>query len=106
MASEYDVDAVGKIDSANPYEAITHLYVRSYGDNLLPIPLDDAIDGIRCGRFVYYVKSGDKREALRIARSPYNKFYLTVRRDIHEPRTLLALPSPEAIAAANEDAHS
>ncbi len=94
MASEYDVDAVGKRDGANPYEAITHLYVRSYGDTLMPIPLADAIEGIQCGRFIYYVKNGDKREKLRIARSPYNRFYLTVASDTREPRTLLALPTP------------
>lgn len=95
MASEYDVDAVRKRDGANPYEAITHLCVRNYDGTLLPIPLEDAIEGIRCGRFVYYVSpEGGKRQPLKIARSPYNRFYLTTAKDIHEPKTLLNLPTP------------
>lgn len=93
MASEYDVDAIKRMDGENPFDAITHVCVRNYDGNLMPIPVADVIEGIRCGRFAYYVSpEGNKRQPLRVARSPYNKFYLKTDLDRQEPKTLLALP--------------
>lgn len=97
MSSAYDVDFVCKTEGANPYEAITHLCVKNYDGNILRVPLEDAIDGIRCGRLEFFVAGEDgKKSRLRIASSPFNRFYLTVAKDKHEPKTLLSMPTPES----------
>lgn len=96
MPSAYDVDFVCKTDGTNPYEAITHLCVKSYDGSVMHIPLEDAIEGVRCGRLEFFITDGDgQKQRLRIARSPYARYYLTVDRDAREPRTLLNMPPPE-----------
>lgn len=93
MPSAYDVSAVCKTEKANPYEAVTHLCVESYDGSVMQIPIEDAIEGIRCGRFEFFVCPQDGKKAkLRIARSPYNRFYLKAESDRHEPLALLKLP--------------
>lgn len=96
MPSAYDVDYVCKSNEANPYEAITHLCVKSYDGSITRVPIDDAIDGIRSGRLEFFVTEAQgTRSRLRIARSPFNRYYLTIDRDLREPRTLLNLPAPD-----------
>jgi len=94
MPSAYDVESVCKSgETTNPYEAVTHLCGTSYDGNIWRIPIDDAIEGIRCGRFEFFVHEAEgQKRPLRIARSPYNRFYLKTDADRREPYTLLKLP--------------
>ena len=94
MPSIYDVSAVKRDDSRNNFQCVTHLCGPSFDGSLWEISQADAMDGIRCGRFEFYVtgKNG-KRQKLVIARGPYG-YYLKARADRLEPYSLLNLPEP------------
>jgi hypothetical protein len=95
MPSAYDVESVCRsVDATNPYETVTHLCGTSYDGSIWRIPIDDAIEGIKCGRFAFYILQAEgKKLPLRIARSPYNRLYLKPEQDKREPFTLLKLPT-------------
>ncbi|WP_417450912.1 hypothetical protein [Kordiimonas sp.] len=95
MPSRYDVTAVCKTEGRNAFETVTHLCGKSYDGSMWKIPLADAVEGVRCGRFEFLVTGQDgKTLALRIARSPYGNYYLKTDKDRGEPRLLLNLPGP------------
>ncbi|MCJ9428020.1 DUF3892 domain-containing protein [Kordiimonas marina] len=95
MPSTYDVSAVRKDESLNSFEQVTHLYVPSYDGSFWEIPQEEAIEGIRCGRFEFYIGvEGHKRQKLVIARGPYG-YYLKTSDDKLEPLSLLSLPEPK-----------
>ncbi len=98
MPSAYDVESVCKsTETTNPYETVTHLCVTSYDGNVWRIPIDDAIEGIRCGRFEFFVPNREgQKKPLRIARSPYSRYYLKTDTDRREPVTLLNMPIVDA----------
>ncbi|TNE62417.1 MAG: DUF3892 domain-containing protein [Alphaproteobacteria bacterium] len=92
MPSIYDVSAIKKDDSRNPFERVTHLCGPSFDGSLWEIPQAEAIDGIRCGRFEFYVAAEDgTRTKLVIARGPFG-YYLKAGTDRGEPASLLNLP--------------
>ena len=94
MPSTYDVTAVCKAETSNAFEAVTHLCGEGYAGATWKIPLADAIEGVRCGRFEFLVAddTGHKQKLV-IARSPYNRYYLRAEGDRSEPKGLLMLPN-------------
>lgn len=94
MPSRYDVTAVCKAEGRNSFETVTHLCGESYDGSEWQITMEDAVEGVRCGRFEFVVQSEDgKQHELRIAMSPYARYYLKADKDRGEPRTLLSLPT-------------
>ncbi|WP_417462534.1 hypothetical protein [Kordiimonas sp.] len=96
MPSTYEVTAVRKCESRNAFEIVTHLCGEAYDGSQWQIPLEDAIEGLRCGRFEFLVPIQEGRQGkLVIARSPYNRYYLKCTEDRGEPTSLLRLPMPQ-----------
>lgn len=94
MPSRYDVTAVCKAEGKNSFETVTHLCGETYDGSMWRITMEDAVEGVRCGRFEFMVKTEDgSSHRLRIAMSPYARYYLKADRDKAEPRTLLGLPA-------------
>ena len=94
MSSSYQVESVCKSFQTNAFETVTHLCGKTYDGSEWRVPIQDAIEGIRSGRFEFFaVDEHGRKTKLAIARSPYNKFYLKGIGDSNEPRTLLNLPN-------------
>jgi len=91
MANRYQVTCITKSDRTNPHERITHIGGVGNGERWR-LTLEEAIQGIKSGRWAFYVSQGGHTVDVIVARSRYGHDYLKTTADGEQPDNLLALP--------------
>jgi len=92
MSDYIEIQCVQKSDRNNPYERI--LSIGGVDPDGKPWKMSEgfAIDGIKNGRYRFYVNLGGKSLDIIIAKSPHGHEYLKTHADGEEPTNLLRLP--------------
>jgi hypothetical protein len=87
------VHCVNKTDRYNPHERIHRIGGVNADGTRWALPLDEAIAGIKQGKWQFYVeRPAGHRVNVIIARSNYGNEYLKTETDGEQPDNLLALP--------------
>ena len=93
MASEYDVKFVVRDHSKPKFNSITHIGGQLGSGDRWEIPITEAIEGIRNGRFAFTVtREVDKPEPLMVLNHPLYGPVLKSNKDGREPVALMSLP--------------
>lgn len=86
------VRCINKDDRKDPYERITHIGgVNDDGKNW-KITQRQAIDGIKEGKWSFYVQKNGQRVNVVVAVSRFGNEYIKTEADGAEPNNLLSLP--------------
>jgi hypothetical protein len=86
------VQCINKADRLNPHKHITHIGGFNEDGTRWRITEDRAIEGIREGKWSFYVHAGGRTVAVVIARSSQGHDYLKTEADGYRPDNLLSLP--------------
>lgn len=92
MNREYKVWFVKKNNRYNEYERITHIGGLTEDCYRWSIPLREAIAGIECGRWGFFIKRNGTQVRVIVAETPSGSKYLKTEIDADLPELLLSLP--------------
>lgn len=86
------VECIRKPDRSNPHRHITHIGGRNSDGTRWFLTEENAIQGIRQGKWSFYVHAGNRMVSVIIARSQQGHDYLKTEADAYRPDNLLSLP--------------
>ncbi len=93
MTSEYDVKYVVRDHNLPKYKSVTHIGGELSTGDRWQIPVTEAIDGIRTGRFAFTITRPDNSpEPLMVQSHPLYGQMLKSVKDGRDPESLIALP--------------
>ena len=93
MVSEYDVKYVVRDHSLPPFKSITHIGGELTSGDRWQIPVKEAIEGIRSGRFAFTItRDENSPEQLMVLSHPLYGPLLKSTLDDREPESLMTLP--------------
>lgn len=93
MASEFEVKYVVRDHTLPPYKSITHIGGEMGSGDRWQIPVNEAIDGIKSGRFAFTItRKPGTPEQLMVTRHPLYGTLLKSTRDGRDPESLMSLP--------------
>jgi hypothetical protein len=90
MANAYRITCINKYPRQDPHRHITH--IGGVDGNRWKLSEQEAIDGIRQGKWTFYVHVGTHTVNVVIARSAAGHDYLKTEADGYRPDNLLSLP--------------
>lgn len=93
MVKSYKVWFVKRRESEDVYKQITHIGGLTEDYYRWIISLDEAINGIETGRWIFYVQHNGSQERVVIGQSPDGNKYLKTETDASVPENLLNLPN-------------
>jgi hypothetical protein len=92
MATTYEVKCINKSDRFNPHERILSIGGVNPNGTGWKLSQQDAIQGIKVGKWAFYVDRGGKTVKVIVAKSYYGHEYLKTEADGEQPNNLLSLP--------------
>ncbi|HPQ39801.1 MAG TPA: DUF3892 domain-containing protein [bacterium] len=92
MVKSYKVWFVKRREADDVYQQITHIGGLTEDYYRWIISLDEAINGIETGRWIFYIQHNGSPERLVIGHSPDGIKYLKTEMEISSPESLLSLP--------------
>lgn len=92
MADSVRVTCITKPDRNNPHRHITHIGGTNPDGTRWYLTEEDAIDGIKRGKWQFYVHAGGRSVWVIIERAPSGREYLKTEADGYRPDNLLSLP--------------
>jgi hypothetical protein len=93
MSDSMEIQCVEKSGRRDAYERISAIGGVTEAGEPWKLPAGVALDGIKNGRYRFFIKLGDREVDVIIARSPGGQEYLKTHADGEEPDTLLRLPA-------------
>lgn len=101
MGETRQVRYICKNDRYNPSDRITHIGGVHLDGKRWILTQQEAIQGIRTGKFRFYVNVAGERDWLVVSFSIFGNLYLKTQNDKDEPNSLLILPEfPKEAGAA------
>jgi hypothetical protein len=92
MADHHQVRCINKNPRNDPHKRITHIGGVNGDNTRWKLTEDDAISGIKTGKWTFYVSVDGRTVDVIIAKSQYGHEYLKTTADGVEPNNLLSLP--------------
>jgi hypothetical protein len=92
MATQIRIECINKTDRFNHYERIRNVGGTNPDRTRWRLSEKDAIDGIKSGKWTFYVSVGQHNVRVLIARSQWGHEYLKTESDGEQPNNLLSLP--------------
>jgi hypothetical protein len=86
------IECINKADRYNPDRHITHIGGRNSDGTPWKLSEEDAIQGMRQGKWTFFVHAGGRTVNVVIARSAQGRDYLKTEADGYRPDNLLSLP--------------
>ncbi len=86
------ISCINKSDRMNPWERILRVGGVNPDGQRWRLSLTDAIDGIKAGKWTFFVSVGGHRVDVVIAKSRFGNEYLKTVPDVDSPDNLLSLP--------------
>jgi len=87
-----EIQCIQRSGRADPYERILAIGGVARDGTPWKMPEDVAIDGMKTGKYRFFVNLGGRTVDVLIAKSPHGHEYLKTHADGGEPTTLLGLP--------------
>lgn len=92
MAADIEIKCINKTDRMNPHERIKNIGGVNADGSRWNLPLDQAIAGIKAGKWRFWTAGGGKSVWVAIAKTGQGHEYLKTEADGVQPDNLLALP--------------
>jgi len=92
MADSVRISCINKVPRSDPHHHITHVGGVNSDGTAWKLTEQAAIDGIRAGKWAFYVHVGNHTVNVIIARSQAGHDYLKTVADSYRPDNLLSLP--------------
>lgn len=90
--SQHEIKCINKTNRLSAYERISHIGGVNGDGSSWKLTLDEAIKGIKSGKWSFFVRKGGHVVYVEVARSAAGNEYLKTENDGDNPDNLLSLP--------------
>jgi len=92
MTTDVRITCINKTDRFNPHERIRNVGGQNADGTNWRLTLDQAIEGIKQGKWRFWTTGGGKSVWVILAKTPQGHEYLKTENDGEQPNNLLSLP--------------